>query len=422
MIPRRIEAATTTPERVAEAVAEVILAGGTAIVPTDTVYGIGCDPAHLEAVARIFSLKNRPREKPLSLHLASVAELLEYAQGNRFVALLARRMLPGPLTLLVQRPAWIDESVSAGLPSIGLRVPDHPLCLTILERTGPLAATSANMSGEPAFIGEGDESALPAADAIVLDGPTPYRAESTVIDLSTDQPRLIREGAIRLETLERYLGRIARPRALAWAFAAACAFALLLGPARADDFKHFGGFDHIESDVVNWNLETGEFSLPHPFTAVRQGTTISADHATGNTRTKILHAEGHVVIHQNQPMTSSARAAALTARPSTLTTDKLDVDGTHKLYVANGNVHFTQEGRDATSDVATLDDANHHLHMEGHVHIRDIEQTLDSNVLDYDTLTGQLSAHGEVTIEAPVSTPEPDAADIATPAPKKKKH
>ncbi len=204
-----------------------------------------------------------------------------------------------------------------------------------------------------------------------------------------------------------------------FALAVALAVGLTGSPARALDFTHVAGFDRIESDVVNWNLETGTFTLPHPFVASRDGSDISADRATGNSRQKQLHAEGHVIVHQTQPLKSSLRAEALTQQPSTLTCDKLDVDGVRKLYVAIGNVHFTQQNREATADSGTLDDANHHLHMEGHVHIRDKDQTLDSDVLDYDTLSGELSAKGNVTIEAPVETAAPASGPSPTAKPKK---
>ena len=195
---------------------------------------------------------------------------------------------------------------------------------------------------------------------------------------------------------------------------------LSLAPAGALDFKSIAGFDHIATAVVNWNLETGAFNLPNPFVATREGTDISGDRATGNSRQKVLHAEGHVVVHQTEPLRSSPKAIALTQQPSTLTCDRLDVDGTTKNYVATGNVHFTQVGREATADRGTLDDANHHLHLEGHVHIRDNERTLDGDVVDYDTLSGELSAKGNVTIGAPIETAAPGTAP--SPSAKPKKH
>jgi L-threonylcarbamoyladenylate synthase len=208
---RVVEAKGGTGALVAEMAARVIARGGTLIFPTDTVYGIGCDPVRPSAVARIFALKNRPAHKPLSLHFASVEEMLEYAPGNAFARELADSFLPGPLTTIVHRPGHVDASVTAGAGTLGLRVPKHALCRTILERCGPLAATSANLSGLPAYTGDTFATELPDADLFVDDGPTPLGAESTIVDVSGNLPRLVREGAISVDMLEHVLGRIERP-------------------------------------------------------------------------------------------------------------------------------------------------------------------------------------------------------------------
>jgi L-threonylcarbamoyladenylate synthase len=198
------------PAILADAVATVVQHGGTVIFPTDTVYGIGCDPYRREAVARIFAAKNRPAHKPLVLHFSTLEELLEYAPENPLAAAAAQAFLPGPLTLIVRRLSFVGEWVAAGLSTIGLRVPDHPLCATILERCGPLAATSANFSGAAAYTGVGSPLDLPPADIRIDDGPTLVQIESTVIDVSERIPRLVREGAISLAVLEGALGRVAR--------------------------------------------------------------------------------------------------------------------------------------------------------------------------------------------------------------------
>ena len=169
------------------------------------------------AVDAIFALKGRPRDKPLALHIGSISELLEYAGGNDLARVAAEAFLPGPLTLVVARPSFVDARVTAGLPTLGLRVPKHEVARVILERCGPLAGTSANFSGEPAYTGErfaceAFARDLPAADIRVDDGPTPLRAESTIVDVSSGKPRLIRLGAIGIASLEAVLGRIERER------------------------------------------------------------------------------------------------------------------------------------------------------------------------------------------------------------------
>jgi lipopolysaccharide assembly outer membrane protein LptD (OstA) len=174
--------------------------------------------------------------------------------------------------------------------------------------------------------------------------------------------------------------------------------------------SNIAGFDRIHTDKINFNINNGDFTIPDAFSATRQGTDVTADRANGNAKTKILHADGHVIVHQNQPVANRGKATDLTQRPSTLTCDKLDVDGTRKLYTATGNMHFTQEGgRDATSDAAVLNDATHKLHMEGHVRVKNGEQTIAADVLDYDTQSGQLDGNGNVTITSPVESPPPIA-------------
>jgi L-threonylcarbamoyladenylate synthase len=205
---RTIDARTMPEELVASEAARVVRAGGTVIFPTDTVYGIGCDPKRLDAVARIFRLKRRPLTKPLALHFGTVAELLEYADGNALAVTAARCFLPGPLTLIVERPPSVHESVTAGLAAVGLRVPGHALCRTILASCGPLAATSANRSGAPAFSGGAGHDALPAADLLIDDGPTAFETESTVVDVTRAVARVIRVGVITVEQLERRLGPV----------------------------------------------------------------------------------------------------------------------------------------------------------------------------------------------------------------------
>lgn len=205
-----IDARKESQARVVEEVAGVVLHGGTVIFPTDTVYGIGCDPYDVVAIARIYGAKSRPANKPLSLHLASVSEYFEYSHEYRDAAAAGRRLLPGPVTIIMPKPAFIDQDVTAGLPTLGFRVPDDPLCAAILERCGPLAATSANISGAQAYYGAGDWNGLPPADLLVENGPTKYQRESTIIDMSGKQPVVLREGVVSLERLTELLGPVIR--------------------------------------------------------------------------------------------------------------------------------------------------------------------------------------------------------------------
>jgi lipopolysaccharide transport protein LptA len=178
------------------------------------------------------------------------------------------------------------------------------------------------------------------------------------------------------------------------------------------------GFDHINTAHISFNYDNGNFTIPGHFTASSKSTDITADHATGNSKQKLLHADGNVVVHQAAQPPAPGKTEG--QRASTLTSDKLDVDGITKLYTATGNMHFTQEGgRDATADMATLDDAHHHLHMQGNVHVRDKDRTINAETIDYDTVSGQIEADGDVTITAPSETPPPGSHPI-TPIRKKK--
>jgi len=192
------------------------------------------------------------------------------------------------------------------------------------------------------------------------------------------------------------------------------------GSSLGNTLTNFSGFDHIQFQHLNYNFTSGEYKIPDRFTATRSGTDITADTATGNSKKKVMHAAGHVIVHQNAPLKSGGDVTKVTQEPSTLTCDKLDADGNSKNYVATGNVHFSQANREGTSDVATLNDATHMLHMEGHVHLRDKDQYLDADVVDYNTDTGESQISGKpALIRLPIETPTPGPPK--TPAPKKRR-
>ncbi|HTV73379.1 MAG TPA: OstA-like protein [Candidatus Acidoferrales bacterium] len=208
---------------------------------------------------------------------------------------------------------------------------------------------------------------------------------------------------------------------------AACACALLTigavfgvaGAAGAQSLDTIGGFD-IRSDSIDYNYTTGAYKIPSRFTAVNGNTDISADRATGNSKQKILSADGNVIVHQNGPLQNhGAQAQKFTQVPSTLTCDHLDADGSAKTYTATGNVHFIQGQREATGDRGTLNDATNQLHMDGHVTIKDGDQTLSADAVDYNTETGMGTATGNVTVLSPVPPPPPGPPGGP---PKPKKH
>jgi L-threonylcarbamoyladenylate synthase len=202
-----------TPEGLAAAAA-LLDNGGIAAFPTDTVYGIGCRAGDDEALARIFAAKRRTAEKQVPILAASLeqAASLGYMVDDRARAL-AARWWPGPLTIVLRQEVTSGSGSDTARPaSQAFRVPDHPVARSLIERSGPLATSSANRSGEPetydaddvlvAFV---DDDLL---DAVVDGGRVPGGVASTVIDLAGAQPRLVREGPVTREELTEAIGRI----------------------------------------------------------------------------------------------------------------------------------------------------------------------------------------------------------------------
>ena len=208
---RVIEAESAKAESVAEEVARVVFSGGTAILPNDTSYLIGCDPYDSAAIDRVYAAKGRPDNRPLTMHVATAQEFLEYAHDNPLAVHAAKRLLPAPVILLIRKPAFVSDELAAGLQTLAFRVPDDEFARALLERCGPIAGTTANPRGGPRYGGGEDCSMLPPADLLVQHGPTRYDAESSIIDLSGAHPRLLREGVVSESRLAELLGPIERP-------------------------------------------------------------------------------------------------------------------------------------------------------------------------------------------------------------------
>ena len=175
--------------------AEAIVAGGTAIYPTETVYGLGADALDPDAVERVFEIKRRPRSEPLSLAVPTVADASAVAEVDDRTAQFMHRFLPGPVTVVVPRTAAVPDVLTAGLSRVGIRVPDHAVALALLRETPPLTATSANRSGAGSArrLAEIDPVVREAVDAIVDGGETKGGA-STVVD--PDRNEIIRRGLL----------------------------------------------------------------------------------------------------------------------------------------------------------------------------------------------------------------------------------
>ena len=212
----RAEVVEATPEAVGRA-AEALARGALVGMPTETVYGLAADAASPEAVARVFAGKGRPAFNPLIAHVGSPAMAASEGQLDSRAMTLAERFWPGPLTLVVPvaRTARTCELARAGLDTIALRMPGHPVALALLRaHGGPIAAPSANPSGRLSPTRADDVAAeLGDAVALVLDGgPSRAGIESTIVSVLPGAPaRLLRPGAISRAAIEQVVGPLSAP-------------------------------------------------------------------------------------------------------------------------------------------------------------------------------------------------------------------
>ncbi len=181
--------------------------GGLVAFPTDTVYGLGACFSNLGAVERIYKVKQRPHNIALPLLLADESQISEVAESVPPVAwLLARRFLPGGLTIVLSRAKSVPDMVTSGGETVAVRIPAHPVPIALIKGLGaPIIGTSANVSGRPSAL-TADEvySQFGAKIDLVIDGGKCGEGkESTIIDVTGDVPRILREGAISREELEQ---------------------------------------------------------------------------------------------------------------------------------------------------------------------------------------------------------------------------
>jgi len=202
-----IDSRSPRVDAIAEAAA-TIRAGGLVVYPTETVYGLGADACSDKAVAKVFVAKVRPLEDPIPVAVNSFELAQQIAELTPTAELAFKKFLPGPLTLVVKtKPKKISTLVTAGTENVGIRVPDHPVVKLIEFVGGPITATSANLSGKaaPVTIRGALEQLGKRVDVALDSGRCRLGAPSTVVDLSSGPPRILRKGPISEKELSRIL-------------------------------------------------------------------------------------------------------------------------------------------------------------------------------------------------------------------------
>jgi L-threonylcarbamoyladenylate synthase len=191
------------------AAAAILRAGGLVGFPTETVYGLGAHALDARAVEAIFAAKGRPADDPVIVHLADASNLEQVAFPTASAWQLAEAFWPGPLTLVLPKRPEVPAQVTATLDSVGVRVPSHPVAQALLRASGlPVAAPSANLFGRPSpttarHVLDDLDGRI---DAVVDGGPTTVGVESTIVDLTSSPPRLLRPGGLPAEAIEAELG------------------------------------------------------------------------------------------------------------------------------------------------------------------------------------------------------------------------
>jgi len=194
-----------------------LLAGNLVAFPTETVYGLGADACNADAVARIYSVKDRPADHPLIVHVGSMDALVDWAsEVPEYAISLARDFWPGPMTLIMKRSALAGDFVTGGQDTVGVRVPDHAVALGLLEAFAQVggkgvAAPSANRFGNVSpttaqAVTDELSDYLADVDQILDGGPCQVGVESTIIDCTGDVPRILRPGAVTAEMITESTG------------------------------------------------------------------------------------------------------------------------------------------------------------------------------------------------------------------------
>jgi len=192
--------------------AEIIKTGGTVAFPTETVYGLGANALDPNAVKKIFKAKNRPSDNPLIVHISSKEQIHDLAENIPKTALeLADAFWPGPLTMILKRKKIVPDITTCNLDTVAIRMPDNPIALELIKLCGvPIAAPSANLSGRPSPTTARHviNDLGGRIDAIIDAGPVDIGVESTVVDMTSGLPVILRPGRVGIEELKKCIGEV----------------------------------------------------------------------------------------------------------------------------------------------------------------------------------------------------------------------
>ncbi len=182
---------------------EVLKSGNLVAFPTETVYGLGALATNPEAVRKIFEVKGRPQDNPLIVHLSSIDQIKDFAFMEERYMKVINKLTPGPITFVLKKKDNIPYEVTAGLDTVGIRIPAHPIAQRLARCAGPIAAPSANLSGRPSPTDAKSviEDLNGLVDCIIDAGESAFGIESTIVDLTKDKPLILRPGPITIEEL-----------------------------------------------------------------------------------------------------------------------------------------------------------------------------------------------------------------------------
>lgn len=181
-----------------------VLKGGELVVfPTDTLYGIGADPFNESSVKKVYVAKNRPFDMPLSIAVSNEKMMESVAVLNDTARKIIRKFLPGPLTIMLTKKPSIPDILTSGSNQVGIRIPDHPFAIRLIDRFGPITATSANLHSHPDPVEAGlAQKDLKGHVSMCVDcGKTKYSEPSTIVDISDGTVEVIRKGVISPEQI-----------------------------------------------------------------------------------------------------------------------------------------------------------------------------------------------------------------------------